>query len=67
MEISLGRSACNHYLWPNLFVSRVRFYAAYYWNGARTRRIKILKFSVSLLIGLTLLAGPAIMLVRAHP
>ncbi|AGB73371.1 hypothetical protein RTCIAT899_PB00340 (plasmid) [Rhizobium tropici CIAT 899] len=40
---------------------------AYDWNGARTRRIKILKFVVSLLIGLTLLAGPAIMLVRAHP
>ena len=39
----------------------------YDWDGAKTRRIRILKIGVSLLLGLTLLAGPAMVLVRAHP
>ncbi|GES45983.1 hypothetical protein RsS62_52350 [Rhizobium dioscoreae] len=39
----------------------------YDWDGVRTLRIKILKIGVSLLLGLTFLAGPAMVLVRAHP
>lgn len=40
---------------------------AYDWDGVRTRRIKILKIGVSLLAGLALLAGPGMILLRAHP
>ncbi|WP_143525590.1 hypothetical protein, partial [Rhizobium hainanense] len=44
-----------------LFDAR-EFSVAYDWDGARTRRIKILKVGVSLLLGLMFLAGPAMVL-----
>lgn len=36
---------------------------AYDWNGARTRRIRMLKIGVSLLLAIALLGGPAMLLV----
>lgn len=43
------------------------FSVGYDWDGARTRRIKLLKIGLSLVIGFILLAGPAMILIRAHP
>ncbi|AVA26397.1 hypothetical protein NXC24_PC01971 (plasmid) [Rhizobium sp. NXC24] len=38
----------------------------YDWSGVRTRRIKVLKVGISLMIAAAALAGPAMVLLRSH-